>query len=138
MRLIKRVVALPGDTVELKGQVLVVNHEPAAYTDPTRVAESVAPGMQVDATRSVERLADSQRTVQHFVRAGQAADFGPLVIPPGHYFMLGDNRDNSEDSRFIGVVPRELLIGRAGRILVSADITDHWVPRLDRVWSPLR
>ncbi|MBL8304309.1 MAG: signal peptidase I [Ideonella sp.] len=137
MRLIKRVVALPGDTVELKGPVLIVNHVAAAYGEPTQVAEPVAPGMLVEATRSVERLADSQRMVQHFVRAGEAADFGPLVVPPDHYFMLGDNRDNSEDSRFIGVVPRSLLIGRAGRILVSADITAHWMPRLDRLWSPL-
>ncbi len=51
--------------------------------------------------------------------------------------MLGDNRDNSEDSRYIGVVPRELLIGKANHIVVSADILDHWHPRLDRVGKSL-
>jgi signal peptidase I len=138
VRLIKRVVALPGDTVELKDRVLIVNHEAAGYSDTTLVDEPVAPGLQVAATRSVEQLGGSARAVQYFVRAGAAADMGPVVVPPDHYFMLGDNRDNSEDSRYIGMVPRQLLIGRAGRILVSADITGHWTPRLERLWSPLR
>ena len=138
MRLIKRVVAVPGDTVELKGQVLFINHEAADYSAATVVPEPVGPGLQVEATRWVEQLAGSRRAVQYFVRPGRAADFGPVVVPADHYFMLGDNRDNSEDSRFIGFVPRHLVIGRAGRILVSADITGHWAPRLERLWSPLR
>ena len=46
--------------------------------------------------------------------------------------MLGDNRDDSEDSRYFGLVPRERLIGRAERILVSADIKDRWQLRFDR------
>ena len=51
--------------------------------------------------------------------------------------MLGDNRDNSADSRFIGLVPRERLIGRAERILVSAAILQGWQPRFDRFWKRL-
>lgn len=137
MRLIKRLVALPGDTVEMKGQVLIVNHEAAGYTGTTVVSEPIGAGLQVEATRSIEALGNSERAVQYFVRPGVAPDFGPVVVPPDHYFMLGDNRDNSEDSRFIGFVPRHLVIGRAGRILVSADITGHWMPRLERLWSPL-
>jgi signal peptidase I len=46
---------------------------------------------------------------------------------------LGDNRDNSADSRFIGMVPRQLLIGRAHRVLVSANILGNWLPRWDRL-----
>ncbi len=46
--------------------------------------------------------------------------------------MLGDNRDDSEDSRYFGLVPRERLIDRAERILVSADVKDRWQPRFDR------
>ena len=48
------------------------------------------------------------------------------------FLVLGDNRDNSADSRYIGLAPRHLLIGRAVRILVSADIKGHWLPRFDR------
>jgi signal peptidase I len=52
--------------------------------------------------------------------------------------MLGDNRDNSADSRYIGLVPREQLIGRAERVLVSADILTNWMPRADRFGMSLR
>jgi signal peptidase I len=51
--------------------------------------------------------------------------------------MMGDNRDNSGDSRYFGPVPRALLIARAERVLVSADITDRWQPRFSRWLSPL-
>ena len=53
---------------------------------------------------------------------GRARNFGPITVPADQFLMLGDNRDNSADSRYIGLVPRHLLIGRAVRVLVSADI----------------
>jgi signal peptidase I len=52
--------------------------------------------------------------------------------------MLGDNRDNSADSRYIGLVSRELLIGRAERVLVSADYQGNWLPRPSRFGLSLR
>ena len=64
-------------------------------------------------------------------------DFRPVTVPQESYFMMGDNRDDSADSRYIGPVPRRLLIGRASRLLVSADILDHWTPRIDRFGKPL-
>ena len=51
--------------------------------------------------------------------------------------MLGDNRDNSADSRYIGLIPRKVLIGRAERILVSAAILDNWIPRAERFGKSL-
>jgi len=60
------------------------------------------------------------------------SNFGPVTVPAGSYFMLGDNRDDSADSRCIGFVPRRMLIGRAHHVLVSADILDDWLPRLPR------
>ncbi|EKU81712.1 signal peptidase I [Massilia timonae CCUG 45783] len=64
--------------------------------------------------------------------------FDPLRIPPGQYLMLGDNRNDSADSRVIGLVPREKLVGRAERILVSAAYQENWMPRLDRFGMSLR
>jgi signal peptidase I len=64
-------------------------------------------------------------------------DFGPVTVPAGQFMMLGDNRDNSIDSRYIGMVPRHLLIGRAVRVLVSADIEGNWMPRGERFGKKL-
>ena len=136
-RLIKRVVALPGDLVEMRDAVLWVNAQSASYLDPSATRERLEPAMELDAVQATERLGNSERRVQ-FVSAIQARrDFGPLRVPQGSYFVLGDNRDNSADSRYIGVVPRHLLIGRAHRVIVSANILGHWLPRLERTSKAL-
>ncbi len=135
-RLIKRLVALPGDTVEVRRGRLVVNGEPARYSDVVAVAEPLGAGLVVDALRATEQL-DSRRHAVQRLPAFAGRDFGPAVVPPEHYFMLGDNRDNSADSRVIGFVPRERLIGRAHHLLVSADITGNWLPRLERTLGRL-
>jgi len=136
-RLIKRIVALPGDRVAMRRGVLLVNDTAARYEDPVSSAEQVAPGLRTTAVHATERLAGSERHVQFLPELGASRDFAPLTVPADSYFMLGDNRDDSEDSRFIGVVPRHLLIGRARRILVSADILAHWAPRFERVGRAL-
>jgi signal peptidase I len=136
-RLIKRVVALPGDVVEMRDEVLYVNHQRAHYEQFARLTETLAPRLQVPATRARERVAGHERAVQFLPGVQARRSFAPLVVPPDHYFMLGDNRDNSEDSRFIGAVPRQLLIGRAHRVLASADITGSWLPRWGRTLAVL-
>lgn len=136
-RLIKRLVALPGDVVEMKNETLFINHQPAQYSDFSEVKEPVGPGLEIPATQVQETLAGSSRRVQVLSGVTAKRTFGPLVVPADHYFMLGDNRDNSADSRYIGFVPRERLIGRAGHVLVSANILGNWLPRLERTGSVL-
>ncbi|MBT9598308.1 MAG: signal peptidase I [Vitreoscilla sp.] len=137
-RLIKRLVAVPGDVVEVRHGVLLINGVAAEYSDTTELAEHVAEGVVLPAHRSTEHVAGSSRTVQFLSGVGAQRSFGPVTVPADHFFMLGDNRDNSEDSRYIGFVPRHLLIGQANRILVSADITDRWQPRFERMVSRIR
>ena len=137
-RLIKRLVGVPGDVVELRDEVLIINGQTAQYTNLASMKESIGYGLVVDATRATELIAGSKRSVQILSRVGAKRSFGPVIVPPDQFFMLGDNRDNSEDSRFIGFVPRELLIGRAERILVSANITGNWLPRLERTVNKLQ
>ena len=63
--------------------------------------------------------------------------FGPLVVPEGMYLMLGDNRDNSADSRYIGFVPRRNIVGLTSRVAASFDPDDYYLPRRDRWFKPL-
>ncbi|HEX5123517.1 MAG TPA: signal peptidase I [Rhodanobacteraceae bacterium] len=137
MRLIKRVIGLPGDTIEMRNKRLYVNGAVASYDDLGLADEPLAPH-GVKALHVEEGIGNSRHEIQWLVRRGQRDDFGPLTIAPDRYLMLGDNRDNSEDSRWFGVVPREKLIGRAERILVSADYKDTWAPRFDRFGKSLR
>lgn len=131
VRLIKRLVGLPGDVVELRADRLFVNGMPAAYEDAVEVTEPLG-SAAVPAVRATERWGGAAHAVQFLPLVPARRDFGPLRVPADSYFFLGDNRDNSADSRFVGVVPRALLIGRAHHVLVSADITGHWLPRLER------
>ena len=137
-RLIKRLVALPGDTVEMRDNHLLINGEAAEYASLGSESRAHVGQHGIAAVRESESVAGSQRSVQWLPGIASRSSFGPLTVPKDQYLMLGDNRDNSEDSRYIGLVPREKLIARAERILVSADIMDGWQPRFERTWSKLR
>jgi signal peptidase I len=135
--LIKRLVALPGDVVELRNEALYVNGTPARY-EPLGVAFESIQGHVLQAQRLTESGAGRAHAMQVIPSIAARRDFGPVTVPAGSYFFLGDNRDDSADSRYIGSVPRSLLIGRAHHILVSADILGHWTPRLERIGSAIR
>jgi signal peptidase I len=129
IRLVKRVVGVPGDKIELRADVLYVNGVAAAY----RRAGSAAEG----AIAAEESL--GQRPHAVMFQPGMAAyrTFGPVQVPPGEYFMMGDNRDNSRDSRYFGFVPRAAIVGRATRVIVSLNPADHYLPRSGRLLRPL-
>lgn len=136
-RLIKRLVALPGDVVEMRDEVLFINGQQARYSDAQQSVETIDSGSRLRATRLTETLGDSRRTVQWLDGVPARNNFGPVQVPPDHFLMLGDNRDNSADSRYFGFVPRHLLVGRAHHVLVSADILGHWLPRFERFGQAL-
>lgn len=136
-RLIKRILALPGDRVEMRNERLVINGVASQYALEDVVREPSAEG-HVDALRLAETVDGRRHRIQLLPQRSLARDFGPVTVPPDAYLMLGDNRDNSADSRAIGFVPRHLLIGRAERILVSADYQGNWMPRTERFGQSLR
>jgi signal peptidase I len=136
-RLVKRVIGLPGDTVELRNEVLYVNGAAERYSpwdSRPFLGEVSEDGNPVVA---VEHLAGRD----HYVMAlpGRAAmrSFGPRAVPQGEYFMMGDSRDNSLDSRFFGTVPRDRIVGRAVAVVVSLDTSRFLLPRLARFARPL-
>lgn len=141
-RLVKRVVALPGDTVELRGDVLFINGMRREYSP---LAEEVTRYFTPEerAAAVFAREADDRRdgpgghAVMALPGAPALRNFGQVQVPAGHYFMMGDNRDNSRDSRFFGPVPREEIVGEAKGIFVSADLARWLRPRLERFFSAL-
>ena len=137
VRLIKRLVAVPGDVIEMRNDALHLNGEPAQYLAPREVLETLEGGLRTPALQGLEVVAGHERMVQVMPEVRALRNFGPVQVPPDHYFFLGDNRDNSADSRFIGMVPRHLLIGRAHRVMVSANIKGNWLPRWDRTMEKI-
>lgn len=138
MRLVKRTVSLPGDTVELRHDQLIINGATVEYKS---IADELLPDVTAsDRANSVyasEQLPGRSHLVAGIPGVQALRDFGPVTVPAGCYFMMGDNRDNSFDSRFFGAVKRDRILGRATAVIVSLDADHHWKPRWDRFFSPL-
>ena len=127
-RLVKRVVGLPGDEVVMKENQLWINGERLSYRDV------VATHLETD---KVENLLGVEHWVRWQGRNHRLSNFPPVTVPQGHYLVLGDNRDNSADSRVIGFVPREEIVGRSRHVVVSLDYDNYYLPRKDRFFTAL-
>ena len=136
--LVKRLIGEPGDVIALDEHGLVINGERARYApgDVTHLRHLL------DAT-----LAQNPRVLRE-ISALPAHDvlsmptrgpnyFGPVRVPEDMYLMLGDNRDNSADSRFFGFVPRRNIVGLASRVAISFDPENYYIPRRDRFLTKL-
>lgn len=108
---IKRVVGLPGDEIEFRDRVLYVNGEPQPAEEVGTFDGEGSGAVMSGATLFEENMGD--RTYNTLMREDRPTADGRVVVPEGHYFMVGDNRDNSNDSRSWGFVSEELLVGRA-------------------------
>ncbi len=109
---IKRVIGLPGDEVVYERHRLTVNGELVAVSPDT------ADGPSSD--KHIEQLGERQHAILVTNPRNSMRD-GRYTVPSGHYFMMGDNRDNSRDSRFIGAIPETHLVGEAVRIWMHMD-----------------
>jgi len=137
-RLIKRVIGLPGDTLELRDNGLILNGRPVAYQP---VAEErlrdLAPADLAGHAFATEQLPGHAHVVASWPAVSARRNFGPYRVPEGHYFMMGDNRDDSYDSRYFGPVERKRIVGRSTAVALSFDRKHCWQPRWDRFFSAL-
>lgn len=137
--LVKRVIGIPGDVVALAGDQLIVNGHPASYSiEDLRGLRGL---LAATAAEHPLLLREAGLSAPHDImilpdrRARRSLD--AVTVPAGMYFMMGDNRDNSADSRYFGFVPRRDIIGRATRVIVSLNPDRRYAPRSGRFLTPL-
>jgi signal peptidase I len=136
-RLVKRVIGVPGDTIELRDEILVVNGQPLNYDviDSAPVREEVYEDPKPIV--AIEHGLNKPHRMMVLPSRSAMRSFAPTTLPQGKYFMMGDSRDNSHDSRYFGVVDRDQIVGRAQRIILSFDINRHYGPRFGRFFEAI-
>jgi signal peptidase I len=142
IRLVKRIVGLPGDRIAMAANRLTINGEPVVYDRVDRVHDTPrAPDPTADPMAPLiqtERLGGRLHAVTVIpALAGLGDSFDEFIVPEGQYFFLGDNRDQSNDSRFIGTVALEGIYGRVSFIALSVDPERYYRPRIERWLRPL-
>ena len=145
---IKRIIGLPGDHIQVVHRVLYINGRPVERKQIADYTDRDPRGDSQIYNQFVETLPNSRThlILEHPGSEGQADNTPEYVVPAHHYFMMGDNRDNSQDSRYlnaVGYVPAENLVGRAEIIFFSTDGTAAlwelwkwpWAIRWDRFFT---
>jgi signal peptidase I len=113
---IKRVVGLPGDRIGYFNKTIFINGEPVTQVQQEKSVDLLR---YANAELFEEQLGDKQHDI--LIDSHRASIETETVVPEGHYFVMGDNRDNSNDSRYWGTVPEENLVGKAFLIWMSWD-----------------
>jgi signal peptidase I len=136
VRLVKRVIGKPGDTIEMKDNQLAINGKPLDIR-PLSPAEKD----QIEKTLLGDFTMETVNGREHVkmvipTKPSPKRSFAPVVVPEGKYWVMGDNRDQSKDSRWWGFVDENKVTGRSSVIAFS--LTDYYVPRASRFFKAIR
>jgi signal peptidase I len=137
VNLIKRVVAVEGDTVAMVDNQLIVNDVPQAreLVDAARRIPTEQGTLALQVWR--ESLGTRSHETALIPELNLFKDFEAVNVPPGHVLVLGDSRDNSRDSRFLGFIDIQSITGRAERVVMSHNPDHFYLPRSQRWWLAL-
>ena len=128
---IKRIIGMPGDHIQLKDGIVYINGSPLKREPKGDFIDDENKSSPKTISRFDETLPEGKHIeILKQYTSGPADNTQLYEVPPGHYFMMGDNRDNSHDSRFledVGYIPEENIVGHAQIIFFSTDGTSQWV-----------
>lgn len=127
-RLVKRVIGVPGDMISLSNNVLTINGQELSYDAMDSKGETID---QLENLLGVEHIVRLNRN------GSRLSNFSPVRVPAQSYLAMGDNRDNSGDSRVIGFVPRKEIVGRSRSVVLSFNYDNYYIPRSGRYLQPL-
>ena len=137
-RLVKRVVGLPGDMIHMRAKKLYINGVAAEYEPLDRkIIDQLSHDQQSFHLFYSENIDEEKHPVMVMPSISSIQSFGPVKIPEKRYFMLGDNRDHSADSRFFGFVDRSTIVGRVTTVVLSLKWNEKYLPRWDRFFYRL-
>lgn len=130
-RLVKRIIGLPGDTIYMRNNTLIVNGEVADYEVIGNQGGSIIISEEIFEF-------EHQAMISGLLPNRATRNYGPAEVPEDQFFVLGDNRDNSADSRLYSFIPRAQIVGRSSSVVFSLDSERNYRPRSDRFLSELQ
>jgi signal peptidase I len=140
VRLVKRVIGVPGDRIELRNNVLFINGRRLSYSElPEERTEDLMPRLRRHSLFAEEDLLGRTHAVMKIPSMpNENRSFARITVPEDKYFVMGDNRDNSKDSRCFGFAERRRIVGEATGVIASFNKLDKFQPRLGRFFSSLK
>ncbi len=133
-RLVKRVVGLPGDMIEIRSNQLFRNGEPAVYR---MLPSDSVEYLDMEPAQALYTEDVDGREHPIMILGSGLHPPGPFYVPADKFFVMGDNRNNSRDSRYFGPVDRSAILGEATAVALSLDREHYYKPRWDRFFSEL-
>ena len=139
-RMVKRVIGLPGDKIEMRNNIVTINGKQIDYlalsSDQTKDLEAELHGISIFAEEQLDGRPHSVMSIPSIQTP--LRNFRKITVPEDQYFVMGDNRDVSKDSRIFGFAERKLFVGEATGVIASFNILDKFQPRLRRFFTKLQ